>query len=82
MPLFTDSSYCSGKINMASAGTGTGPHVAGELFNIMSGANMVNVPYRGGGPALNDLLGRSECRSSSLSRQGRLATSEPASCVL
>ena len=29
-----------GKINMASAGTGTGPHVAGELFNIMSGANM------------------------------------------
>ena len=46
-----------GKINMASAGTGTGPHVAGELFNIMSGANMVHVPYRGGGPALNDLLG-------------------------
>jgi len=45
------------KINMASAGTGTGPHVAGELFNIMSGANMVHVPYRGGGPALNDLLG-------------------------
>ena len=35
----------------------TGPHVAGELFNIMSGANMVHVPYRGGGPALNDLLG-------------------------
>ena len=46
-----------GKINMASAGTGTGPHVAGELFNIMGGVNMVHVPYRGGGPALTDLLG-------------------------
>ena len=42
---------------MASGGTGTTPHLAGELFNIMSGANMVHVPYRGGGPALNDLLG-------------------------
>ena len=46
-----------GKINMASAGTGTGPHVAGELFKMMSGVNMVHVPYRGGGPALTDLLG-------------------------
>ena len=41
-----------GKINMASAGTGTRPHVAGELFKMMTGANMVHVPYRGGGPAL------------------------------
>jgi tripartite-type tricarboxylate transporter receptor subunit TctC len=46
-----------GKISMASAGTGTGPHVAGELFKMMTGVDMVHVPYRGGGPALADLLG-------------------------
>jgi tripartite-type tricarboxylate transporter receptor subunit TctC len=46
-----------GKLNMASAGTGTGPHVAGELFKLMTGINMVHVPYRGGAPALADLLG-------------------------
>jgi tripartite-type tricarboxylate transporter receptor subunit TctC len=46
-----------GKINMASAGTGSGPHVAGELFKMMAGVNMVHVPYRGTGPALADLIG-------------------------
>ena len=46
-----------GKINMASVGIGSGPHVAGELFKMMAGVNMVHVPYRGGGPALTDLLG-------------------------
>jgi tripartite-type tricarboxylate transporter receptor subunit TctC len=46
-----------GKINMASAGTGSAPHMAGELFNVMAGVNMVHVPYRGQGPALSDLLG-------------------------
>jgi tripartite-type tricarboxylate transporter receptor subunit TctC len=46
-----------GKINMASAGNGTGPHVAGELFKMMTGADMVHVPYRGTAPALTDLLG-------------------------
>jgi tripartite-type tricarboxylate transporter receptor subunit TctC len=46
-----------GKINMASAGTGSAPHMAGELFNAMAGINMVHVPYRGQGPALADLLG-------------------------
>jgi tripartite-type tricarboxylate transporter receptor subunit TctC len=45
-----------GKINMASAGNGTTPHVAGELFKIMAGINMVHVPYRGVGPAIADLL--------------------------
>jgi tripartite-type tricarboxylate transporter receptor subunit TctC len=45
-----------GKINMASAGTGSGPHMSGELFKMMTGVNMVHVPYRGGGPALIDLL--------------------------
>ena len=46
-----------GKINMASAGAGTGPHVAGELFKMMSGTNMQHVPYRGGAPVLTDLIG-------------------------
>jgi tripartite-type tricarboxylate transporter receptor subunit TctC len=46
-----------GKINMASPGIGTGPHVAGELFKMMTGIDMVHVPYRGGAPALTDLLG-------------------------
>jgi tripartite-type tricarboxylate transporter receptor subunit TctC len=47
----------SGKISMASAGIGTGPHVTGELFKMMAGVNMVHVPYRGTGPALTDLIG-------------------------
>jgi tripartite-type tricarboxylate transporter receptor subunit TctC len=46
-----------GKINMASAGIGSGPHMAGELFKMMAGINMVHVPYRGTGPALTDLVG-------------------------
>jgi tripartite-type tricarboxylate transporter receptor subunit TctC len=46
-----------GKINMASAGTGSAPHMAGELFNAMAGIHMVHVPYRGQGPALVDLIG-------------------------
>jgi tripartite-type tricarboxylate transporter receptor subunit TctC len=46
-----------GRINMASAGNGTAPHVAGELFKMMAGIDMIHVPYRGGGPALTDLLG-------------------------
>jgi tripartite-type tricarboxylate transporter receptor subunit TctC len=46
-----------GKINMASAGNGTPPHVAGELFKAMTGIDMVHVPYRGVAPAITDLLG-------------------------
>ena len=46
-----------GKINMASPGIGTTPHLAGELFKMRAGVDMVHVPYRGGGPALTDLLG-------------------------
>jgi tripartite-type tricarboxylate transporter receptor subunit TctC len=45
------------KINMASAGIGSGPHVAGELFKMMAGVNMVHVSYRGDAPALTDLIG-------------------------
>jgi hypothetical protein len=46
-----------GKINMASVGNGTSTHVTGELFKMMTGVNMVHVPYRGGGATLTDLLG-------------------------
>jgi len=46
-----------GKVNMASAGNGSAPHMAGELFKMMAGVNLVHVPYRGQGPALTDLLG-------------------------
>jgi tripartite-type tricarboxylate transporter receptor subunit TctC len=46
-----------GKISMASAGNGTTAHLAGELFKMMTGVDMLHVPYRGTGPALTDLLG-------------------------
>jgi tripartite-type tricarboxylate transporter receptor subunit TctC len=46
-----------GKINFASGGSGTSIHVSGELFKMMTGVDMVHVPYRGGGPALTDLIG-------------------------
>ena len=47
----------SGKLSMASGGIGSGSHVAGELFKMMAGVDMVHVPYRGVAPALTDLLG-------------------------
>jgi tripartite-type tricarboxylate transporter receptor subunit TctC len=46
-----------GKINMASGGNGTPSHVAGELFKMMAGVDLIHVPYRGLSPALTDLLG-------------------------
>ena len=46
-----------GRINMASAGSGTPPHVAGALFQAMTGIDMLHVPYRGVAPAVTDLLG-------------------------
>jgi tripartite-type tricarboxylate transporter receptor subunit TctC len=46
-----------GKLSMGSSGTGSGAHLAGELFKMMAGVDMVHVPYRGGGPGLTDLLG-------------------------
>jgi tripartite-type tricarboxylate transporter receptor subunit TctC len=45
-----------GKISMGSPGVGTSPHVAGELFKMMAGVDMVHVPYRGAGPTLVDLI--------------------------
>ncbi len=46
-----------GKINMASPGVGTSPHMAGELFKLMAGVDMVHVAYRASPPAISDLLG-------------------------
>jgi len=46
-----------GKLNMGSAGIGSGGHLAGELFKMMAGVDLVHVPYRGNGPALTALLG-------------------------
>jgi tripartite-type tricarboxylate transporter receptor subunit TctC len=46
-----------GRISMASAGNGTSGHVAGELFKMMADIDMVHVPYRGGAPAITELLG-------------------------
>ena len=47
----------AGRLNFASAGVGSSQHVSGELFKMMTGADMLHVPYRSGGPALTDLLG-------------------------
>src|SRR5499425_1490872 len=46
-----------GKVTMASFGTGSASHLAGELFKYMAGINMVHVPYRGGAPMITDLIG-------------------------
>ncbi len=46
-----------GKVAMASGGTGSASHVGGELFKLMTGVDMLHVPYRGGSPALTDLIG-------------------------
>jgi tripartite-type tricarboxylate transporter receptor subunit TctC len=46
-----------GKINMATNGNGSASHIPGELFKMMTGVDLVHVPYRGTGPALTDLLG-------------------------
>ena len=46
-----------GKVTVASAGIGSAPHMYWELFRTVTGVDMLHVPYRGGGPALTDLLG-------------------------
>ena len=46
-----------GKLTMASSGIGSSGHVSGELFKLMAGVNMLHVPYRGGPPAVSDLIG-------------------------
>ncbi|GAA4340216.1 tripartite tricarboxylate transporter substrate binding protein [Pigmentiphaga soli] len=47
----------AGKLNYASGGAGTPPHLSGELFRRVAGVDMVHVPYKGSGPALTDLIG-------------------------
>jgi tripartite-type tricarboxylate transporter receptor subunit TctC len=54
--LITYAKAHAGKLNFASGGNGTSQHVCGELFKMMTGVDMVHVPYRGAGPALIDLL--------------------------
>jgi tripartite-type tricarboxylate transporter receptor subunit TctC len=46
-----------GKVTMASPGIGTAGHISGELFKLMAGVNLLHVPYRGGAPAITDLIG-------------------------
>jgi tripartite-type tricarboxylate transporter receptor subunit TctC len=55
--LLADAKNNPGKITVASAGVGSAPHMYWELFRSMTGVDMVHVPYRGGGPAIADLLG-------------------------
>ena len=47
----------TGTLNFASAGSGTPQHIIGEMFNVKAGTKIVHVPYRGSGPAVNDLVG-------------------------
>ena len=57
LPEFIAYAKRTAQNHMASAGTGSTPHVAGELLKMMAGVDMVHVPYRGGAPAITDLLG-------------------------
>ena len=45
-----------GKLSMASPGNGSAPHLTGELFKMLTGVDMVHIPYRGGAPAMSDLI--------------------------
>ena len=68
-----------GTLNFASSGVGSTLHVAGELFKMMAGVDIVHVPYRGGGPALVDLMsGRVQLMFDNLPTS--LNLSKPASC--
>jgi tripartite-type tricarboxylate transporter receptor subunit TctC len=75
--LITYAKAHSGKISIGSFGNGTVSHVAGELFKMMAGVNLVHVPYRGAGPALVDLLGGQV----QVTFNWQSSTSEPANCV-
>ena len=68
-----------GKINMAAPGMGSPLAVAGELFKMMAGVDMANVPYQGEAPAIPDLIS-GQSRSCSASCRRRSAISKPASC--
>src|SRR6516225_136138 len=68
------------KISMASAGNGSQNHVAGEVFQMRTGVNMVHVPYRGGAPAVADLVG-GQVQVMFATTAPRSSTSGPAKCV-
>ena len=55
--LVADAKARPGILNFASAGSGGGAHLAGELFKAMAGVNLVHIPYKGTGPALLDVVG-------------------------
>jgi len=55
--FISDAKENPGKINFGSGGSGAPNHMAAELFKVMTGVNMVHVPYRGEAPALTDLIG-------------------------
>ena len=69
-----------GKLNLASGGNGSPPHLSGELFKMMTGVDMVHVPYRGAGPALTDLLGGQVQVVFDQCRHPPSSISEPAGC--
>ena len=71
-----------GKLTMASAGNGSGPHVAGELFKMMTGVDMLHVPYRGGAPARHRSARRTGAGPVQHRCLGRSRISGPASCAL
>ena len=70
-----------GKLNMASAGNGTASHMAGELFKMMAGVDMVHVPYRGGGARADRSDRRAGASDVRPARLRRSSTSRPASCA-
>ena len=79
IPEFIDYAKANpGKVNMSSPGIGTISHLAGELFKLMAGVNLVHVPFGGNGPALTALLGDKWMSRSPLFPR-RLSTFEPAS---
>ncbi len=69
-----------GKINMASAGIGNTTHVAGELFMMLTGTKFTRVPYRGGAPAVADLIG-GQVQVYFDGVSARLSTSGQGNCV-
>ena len=69
-----------GKLSIASAGNGTSRTFAGELFKMMTGLDLVHVPYRGGPPALTDLIG-GRVHVCLMSSQTQSSTSGPARCA-
>ena len=68
-----------GKVSYASAGTGNANHISAEMFKMMTGIDMLHVPYRGGAPALTDMIS-GQVQVSSITCRRRSSSSERASC--